>query len=361
MPLDYGAFEFKNENQKPMDEPRIYVGSTGKINVETKHSRQSFAPEEFVELLRRIVLKKNISARRYLPVLAPPAKFKKICGLILSLFCFAFLTNCTSSNVAPNSTETAQKIVTVGGSATEIIYALGAGDKLVGVDTSSVYPETATKLPQVGYQRTLSAEGVISLKPSLVIITPDAGPPAAIQQIENAGIRVIRINNDLSPDGAKAKIREVAEALNLQAKGEDVVKKLEGDLNDAQKIVAAQKTKPKVVFIYARGAGTANVGGTDTPADAMIKLAGGENPVTGFSQYKPLTPEALVAAQPDVILLPSRGLDTMGGVDAILNLPGVKDTPAGKNKKIVGVDDMLLLGFTPRLGQGVKDLCEKIH
>lgn len=361
MPLDYGTFEYEEKPQKSGDERRIYVSQTGSISVEGKHFRQTYAPEEFVALLRKIVWQKEHSAKKYLPVLSSPNKLKKTCGLILTLFCMVFLTNCASSTAVTDSSETAKKIVTVGGSATEIVYALGAGDKLVGVDTSSIYPEAATKLPQIGYQRTLSAEGVISLKPSLVIITPDAGPPPAIQQIESAGIRVVHVNNDLTPDGAKAKIRQIAEALNLQAKGEEVIKRFDSELSDAQKIAADQKMKPKVVFIYARGAGTVNVGGTETPADAMIKLAGGENPVTEFSQYKPLTPEALVAAQPDVILLPSRGLEAMGGIDAILSLPGVKETPAGKNKKIVAVDDMLLLGFTPRLGQGVKDLCEKIH
>ena len=93
----------------------------------------------------------------------------------------------------------------------------------------------------------------------------------------------------------------------------------------------------------------------------MIKMAGGINAVNEFSEYKPLTPEAMVAAAPDVILLPARGLQTIGGIDAVLALPGIAETPAGKNRKIVSIDDMLLLGFTPRLGLGIKELCEKIH
>ncbi len=279
--------------------------------------------------------------------------------LFLCIFC---LPGCqTARNETAFDSQTAERIVTVGGSATEIVYALGAGEKLVGVDTSSIYPEEATKLPQVGYQRTLSAEGVLSLKPSLVIILPEAGPPAAIQQIENAGVKILRVGNESSVGGTKTKIRQIAEALNLQAKGEDLVKKLEADLAEAEKFVSAQKTKPRVIFIYSRGAGAAQVSGINTPADAMIKLAGGANAVTEFSEYKPLTPESLVAAQPDVILLPERGLTSIGGIEAVLSLPGVSETPAGKNRKIVAVDDLLLLGFSPRLGEGVKDLCEKLH
>jgi len=253
------------------------------------------------------------------------------------------------------------RIVTVGGAATEIVYALGAENALVGTDTSSVYPEAAQKLPQVGYQRQLSAEGVLSLKPTLVVALPEAGPPAAVRQIEDAGIKVLRVNNESSAEGAKTKIRQIAEALNRREKGEELIRKLESDLADAEKIVRAKTTKPRVVFIYSRGAGAAQVGGSNTPADAMIRMAGGVNAVTEFSEYKPLTPEALVAAQPDVILFPARGLQTIGGIEAVLELPGVRETPAGKNRRIVAVDDPLLLGFTPRLGEGVRELCEKIH
>lgn len=276
-----------------------------------------------------------------------------VCSLIL-------LNACQNPNEKINHAPT-PKIVAVGGSVTETVYALGAGENLVGTDTSSVFPEAATKLPQVGYQRTLSAEGVISLKPSLVIVLPEAGPPTAVQQIENAGIKVLRVNNESTIEGTKTKIRQIAEALNRKEKGEEVIKKLESDLAEAEKIVASKNTKPKVIFIFSRGAGATQVGGTNTPADSIIKMAGGINAVTEFSEYKPLTPEAMVAAQPDIILLPTRGLQTIGGIDAVLSLPGVAEIPAGKNKKIISVDDMLLLGFTPRLGLGIKELCEKIH
>ncbi len=283
------------------------------------------------------------------------AKFS-ICFLV-SLFLAACAA--TKSEIAKPSGET--RIVTVGGSATEIVHALGAGEQIVGVDTSSIFPEAATKLPQVGYQRTLSAEGVLSLKPSLLIILPEAGPPTAIEQIENAGVKILRVGNESSIDGTKMKIRQIAEALNRKETGEEIIKQLETDLSEAEKIVAAKTSKPKVVFVYSRGTGAAQVGGHGTPADTIIKMAGGENAITEFAEYKPLTPEALIRAQPDVILLPTRALGMLGGIEGVLQMPGVSETPAGKNKKIVTIEDMLLLGFSPRLGQGVKELCEKIH
>jgi len=353
-------FDFAEKKKKPAsggDAPRIYVCECGDICVETKHSRQNFSPEEFIGLLRGIVKKDQ---KRVLPTIQKFGVIKKLCTFIICVAAFLLLAGCAPQS-SVKSTDNSERIVAVGGSVTEIVYALGAGEKLVGTDTSSIYPEAATKLPQVGYQRTLSAEGVLSLKPSLVIILPEAGPPTAIQQIENAGVKVLRVGNESTLEGTKTKIRSIAEVINHREKAEEIIKNLENDLAEAEKIAATKQTKPKVVFIYSRGSGAPQVGGSGTPADAMIKMAGGINAVTEFSDYKALTPEALVAAAPDVILLPARGLTSLGGIEAVLNLPGVAETPAGKSKKIVTVDDMLLLGFTPRLGQGVKELCEKIH
>lgn len=343
-------FDFERKRRETGDaSKRIYVCDCGDICVETRYSRRSFSPEEFVAILRQIIIRQQ------------KISLKTIGGLILAAVCFLMPAGCGGSDTASGAPGGEERIVSVGGAATEIVYALEAGDKLVGTDTSSVFPEAATRLPQVGYQRTLSAEGVLSLKPTLVILSPEAGPPTAIEQLENAGVKILRVNNESTPEGAKTKIRRIAEALNRKEKGEELVRRLESEMAEAERLVAEKQTRPRVVFIYSRGAGSAHVGGTGTPADAMIKMAGGENAVTEFSEYKPLTPEALAAARPDVILVPARSLDSFGGVEALLNLPGVAQTPAGKNRKIVAIDDMLLLGFTPRLGQGVKELCEKIH
>lgn len=252
------------------------------------------------------------------------------------------------------------RVVSVGGAVTETIYALGQESKIVGTDTSSVFPEAAAKLPQIGYQRALSAEGVLSLKPSVVLAMAEAGPPPAIQQIESAGVKVQRVNGDNSVDGARTKIREIAKTLNAEAKGEELIKKLDDDLNAAKPCVESIAQKPKILFIYARAAAAPQVAGANTAADVMINLAGGQNAVTEFENFKPLTPESLVAAQPDFVLLPERALAPMGGVDGLLKLPGMAETPAGKNRKIITIDDLILLGFGPRTGAGVKELCEKI-
>lgn len=253
------------------------------------------------------------------------------------------------------------RIVSIGGGVTEIVYALDFGGQVVGVDTSSVYPEAATKLPQVGYQRQLSAEGILSLKPTVVLATTDAGPPAALEQLRSAGVPVVSILADANVAGANARLRAVAQALAVPDRGEALVSRLGIDLSTAQSRIANVQSKPKVLFIYARGGGTLNVSGTATAADEMIRLAGAENAVTAYEGFKPFTAEAAVAAAADVLLLPARGLDSLGGPDGLLGLPGIAMTPAGRAGRIVSMDDLLLLGFGPRTGLALQELAQRLH
>ena len=253
------------------------------------------------------------------------------------------------------------RIVSVGGTVTEIVYALGFGPRVVAVDTSSVFPAEAPVLPQVGYQRTLAAEGVVSQRPTLLLLTLESGPPPAIEQLRGLGIPLQIIPATSSIEGAKEKIRLVAEALGAKAKGEDLTRTLTAELASTDVLVKRATSKARVLFIYARGGGTLMVGGTDTPAAAMIGLAAGENAVSAFDGFKPLTAEAVTTAAPDVILVPSRGLASLGGVDGVLAQPGIALTPAGKSRRIVSMDDLLLLGFGPRLGRAVRELAILLH
>ncbi|MCO6509624.1 MAG: hemin ABC transporter substrate-binding protein [Aridibacter famidurans] len=270
------------------------------------------------------------------------------------------LAGCSSSAVETGS-ESPARIVTVGGSVTETAFALGAGDLVVATDTSSIFPEQATKLPQIGYQRSISAEGVISQNPTLLLVSSEAGPPPALRQIESSGIKVVNVENENTIDGARAQIRTIAEALGRKPKGEELIRELDNRLKDAQKCVESIEEPPKVLFIYARGAGAVNVSGSGTAADSMIALSGGENAIDGFEGFKPLTPESLVAAAPDVILIPERAMGSIGGLEGVKRLPGISDTPAFRNGRFVVVDDLLLLVFSPRLGDAVLELCTKLR
>jgi iron complex transport system substrate-binding protein len=255
----------------------------------------------------------------------------------------------------------ATRLISVGSAVTETVYALHGEKNLVGVDTSSLYPADATKLPQVGYERALAAEGVLSLHPTLIIASSESGPPNVLEQIKSAGTPLLIVPAEHSVAGAKKKIELIAAALHKEEAGRQLITKIDGDLQPVSAILAASAEKPRVLFIYARGAGTLNVAGQETAADGMIQLAGGVNAVDGYKGYRPLTPEAAVTARPDVILLTTRGLESAGGKEGLLNSPGLALTPAGKSGQIVVIDDVLLLSFGPRTGQAVAELAKALH
>lgn len=259
------------------------------------------------------------------------------------------------------SGSTLTRIVSLGGPVTETVYALGLGDRVVAVDVSSTWPTEATKKPKVGYIRAISAEGVIAMRPDLVIGTEDAGPPEALEQLRAVKTRTVLVPAHHSVEGARAKILAVAKAVDREQKGRELITTLDRELKAAKERVAGSRSTPKVLFVYARGQGALSVSGRETAADAMIALAGGTNAVTGYEGYKPLTPEALAGANPDVILLTTAGLSSVGGVDGLLAQPGVALTPAGRTRRIIALEDELLLGFGPRLGQGVRDLANALH
>jgi len=255
----------------------------------------------------------------------------------------------------------AERIVALGGTVTEIVFALGAGASVVGVDSSSVHPAEVAGLPIVGYQRRLAAEGVLSLAPTRVLATDESGPPAAITQIRDAGVEVAVFKAAESADGAMRLIRDIAAALGRAARGEELVAQLTADLRGAGEAVAADGPRPRVLFIYARGPGTLSVAGRHTGADEMIRLAGATNAAADFDGFKPLSAEGVVAAAPEVVLMLSRGVDSLGGRDAALDLPGVMRTPAGASRRLVVMDDLYLLGFGPRMGRAVRELAVAVR
>ena len=253
------------------------------------------------------------------------------------------------------------RIVTLGGSVTEIVYALGAGDQVVGVDASSVYPEAATEKPNVGYFRKVPAEGVLSLNPSLVLALEGTGPPTVFEQFRSAGVRTVKVSEVPSVEGAKQKIRKLGDLLGRSARADSLIAAMERELEAARALRTEASSTPRVLFVYARGSGTMNVAGRGTSAAAMIELAGGTNAITDFEGHKPMSAEAVVEAEPDVILALTRGLESIGGTKGLLEQPGIPLTPAGKQKRIVAMDDLLLLGFGPRLGTAVQRLTDKLH
>lgn len=256
------------------------------------------------------------------------------------------------------------RIVPLDGDIAEVIFTLGLTKNVVGVDTSATYPaKTVAKLPKIGYQSQLSAEGILSLKPTVVVGSTDAGPPAVIQQLRDAGVTVVIIPRYVDLDAGAEKLRAVGKALGVPKRGEKLAKQVEQQIAVAKKEAAKATSKPRVAFLYVRGSQVQMIGGKGSGADAMIEAAGGidAGSALGIQGFKPLTAESLVAAQPDVLLLLSGGLQSVGGIDGLLKLPGVAQTPAGKARRVLAYDDQLLLGLGPRTGAALRMLVRGLH
>ncbi len=258
----------------------------------------------------------------------------------------------------------ARRIVSVGGALTEIVYALDAQAELVGVDTTSLYPATAQQLPQVGYARTLSAEGVLSLAPTQLIATEEAGPQTVLRQVRDAGVPVAVLSANNQFEGLLERVKQVGQITGRADPAARLAQALQQQWDGALGKVRQRSQPPvqspvRVLFILAHAPNQVMVGGRETGADAMLAYAGAINVMggsAGFAGYKPLTPEAVIAARPDIVLVTDQGLKASGGVDGILKLPGLAQTPAGRQHRIVSQEAMLLLGFGPRMPQALAAL-----
>lgn len=253
------------------------------------------------------------------------------------------------------------RIVSVGSALTEIVFALGAEDLLVGVDTTSQYPAAAQALPQVGYMRALSAEGVLSLKPTLVIATTAAGPATTLDQLRATGIEVLVLPERYDYDSVIAKIAAVGHVTGKQTAAEAMIARGRADMAKLAKRIATATRKPRVLFLLSMGGGAPQAAGRDTAADGIIRLAGGANAIDSYAGYRPLTPEAVIASRADFILVTRQTVQAMGGIETVLNQPALRQTPAGRAGKVLEFDTLLLLGFGPRTPQAAQELATALH
>ncbi|UOB57522.1 helical backbone metal receptor [Burkholderia pyrrocinia] len=261
-----------------------------------------------------------------------------------------------------------KRVVVIGGALAETAFALGGAEtpryRLVGADTTCTYPDAAKRLPKVGYQRALSAEGLLSLRPDLVLASAEAGPPTAIAQVKNAGVAVTTFAERHDVESVRAKITGVSQALDVRDAGAVLLQRFDRDWQAARDAVAVRAPggtqPPRVLFVLNHTGNQALVAGQRTAADAMIRYAGARNAMQGFDHYKPLTTEALAAAAPDVVLISDEGLAAVGGRAALLATPGFGATPAGRAQRVVSLDALFLLGFGPRLPLAVTTLHRRL-
>lgn len=257
-----------------------------------------------------------------------------------------------------------ERIVSLNGSTTEILFALGVGDNVVGCDASSTYPKgIKDKLPSIGYQYGLNAEGILSLNPTLIIGRDDVRPPQVVQQLRMAGVTVLLLKEPRSFETAKQRLLTIGKAVGHEKKAKELAKALDTDIEKLEAKLTSRKETPKqkALFLYLRGTQTTLVLGTDTAPGAMFDIVGAENAAGNIKGNKPMTAEAVIAAQPDVYVLFTTSLKSIGGIDGLLKLPGLAHTPAGQNRRIVTLDGQYLSGFGPRSGRAALDLFRGIY
>lgn len=262
----------------------------------------------------------------------------------------------------PAHAETTQRIVSVGSSITEIIYALGAEKLLVGVDTTSLFPEAARRLPQVGYMRALSAEGVLSLKPTLVIATTAAGPMTTLDQLKGTGVEVLILPDHYDYGSVILKIEAVGKVTGKTAEAQAMIAQGRAEMANLKTRLATVSAKPpRVLFLLSMGGGAPQAAGANTAADGIIRLAGGVNAVEGYNGYRPLTPESVIASRADFLLVTRQSVEAIGGIEKILAQPALSQTPAGKAGRVLQFDALLLLGFGPRTPEAATQLAAALH
>lgn len=253
------------------------------------------------------------------------------------------------------------RIASIGGSITEIVYALGEEDKLIARDSTSVYPDAALALPDVGYMRALSPEGVLSVGPSGILALVGSGPRETIDVLDKANVQMILVPESFDRAGILEKIHIVGAAFGVDAKAEALASRVAEELSAAKKLTADIAERERVLFILSTQGGKLLAAGSGTAADGIITMAGGVNAVEGFAGYKHLSDEAAILANPDIILMMDRGGEHSIAEAELFALPAIASTPAGQSKRLVHMDAAYLLGFGPRTAGAIHDLAVSLY
>ncbi|SEQ37022.1 iron complex transport system substrate-binding protein [Devosia sp. YR412] len=253
------------------------------------------------------------------------------------------------------------RLVSIGGSLTEIIYALGEEGKLVARDQTALFPEAALTLPDVGYMRQLAPEGVLSVSPSALLVIEGSGPPEALEVLSHAGVEYQTVPESYSADGVLVKIRAVGQALGVADKAEAFAAEIEQQFAELAARTDVVTEPKRVLFILSAEGGKIQASGTGTAADGIIALSGAVNAIDEYSGYKALTEEAIIDAAPDVILMMDRGGDH-GASDADLAAnPAIALTPAGQNHAFHRIEGAYLLGFGPRTAAAAGEVFDLLY
>ena len=284
--------------------------------------------------------------------------------LTFSLTGFAlagFLLPSFAAEDLPKPFEDTSRLVSIGGSLTEIVFELGKEDSLVGRDSTSMFPPEATELPDVGYMRQLAPEGVLSVAPTSILMLEGSGPPEALDVLQKASVPIVLVPETFDREGILRKIHFTGAALGEEEKADELAEKVSRDIEAAEKLTADITEPKRVLFILSMQGGRVLASGTNTAANGVIEMAGGVNVIQEFEGYKQISDEVLTKVQPDVILMMNRSEQLDAHNAEIMANPALAATPAAVNGKIVRMDGGYLLGFGPRTGEAVRDLATELY
>jgi len=270
----------------------------------------------------------------------------------------------TGPDGVTTTVESAARIVTLSGDFSEIIWGLGFGDNLVGVDLSSDFPvEEMLLKPKVGVEFRLFAEPILDLDPTVVIGDIDARPPEVIEQVRAAGVPVVIVPRLVGVDAPAEKIRLVAQILGVAAVGEGLAGSVQAEVDDALARVDLAESTPRVAVVYIATKDQVLLLGAGTVFEGLLDAVGAQDvgPVAGVDGFVPLTAEAVVAAAPEVIITARRGFEDRGGLEGFLEIPGVAQTPAAETGRVFVYDDSLLLSLGPRSGALLDLIISDLH
>lgn len=253
-----------------------------------------------------------------------------------------------------------ERIVSIGGDVTEIIYALGGQQQLVGRDSTSIAPAAAKLLPDVGYMRQLSAEGILALKPTKVIASKVAQPASVFEQLKSVGVKVESVPFAYTPESFIEKIQLIGKLIDKPKQAVELAQKFTNELQ----AIPRTPLKARILFILNHAGANQMVAGRDTVADTGIRLIGATNAAGSGVRFSPISQEGVIAAQPDLIVLTESGVESLGGADKVWQLPGMAHTPAAQAKRVVIVDDLGFLAFsltTPHELLKIRRVAEQIQ
>ncbi|MHA7129681.1 heme/hemin ABC transporter substrate-binding protein [Algoriphagus namhaensis] len=277
------------------------------------------------------------------------------------VFCILALAACSAPQSNESQTSTGPKIITAGGTVTEVVHALGMGEYIIATDITSTYPASMQELPSIGYRDQIKAEGILALGPEVIYMEEGYLNPDVVAQLRAAQIEIHSFTKPKKVEQTFTLIQKLGELLDKEPEAKALEAQVKADLQELNTYLESIDSAPKGAFIMARGPQTVFLAGEETFAQEIFALAKIDYPATGFKDFVPLTPESLVKLNPDYLIFFESGLQSLGGIEGLASIQGMSETSAFQAGQVVALDGNYLSGFGPRVGQAALELAKAVR